>query len=65
LLEAHRGRTALAVDAFCDMAARFSSLVHALGDSLQEIDVNPVIVTHDHSVAVDALVVGRKSKVKG
>jgi acyl-CoA synthetase (NDP forming) len=65
LLDAHRGRQASAVDAFCDMAARFSSMVHALGDSLQEIDINPVIVTHEHSVAVDALVVGRKSKEKG
>jgi hypothetical protein len=41
------------------MAAMFSSMVHALRDELQEVDVNPVIVSSDHCTAVDALVVSR------
>jgi hypothetical protein len=40
------------------MAAQFSALVHALGDRIGEIDVNPVIVGLERCTAVDALVVG-------
>jgi hypothetical protein len=32
----------------------------ALGDCIDEIDVNPVIVHPDGCIAVDALVVGRR-----
>jgi hypothetical protein len=40
------------------MAERFSAMVHALGEVLHEIDLNPVIVTSNQCIAVDALVVG-------
>jgi acyl-CoA synthetase (NDP forming) len=59
LLNGVRGKEAVDVDAFCSMAAMFSSMVHALRDELQEVDVNPVIVSSDHCTAVDALVVSR------
>jgi hypothetical protein len=39
-----------------DLIARFSVLVHALGPSLREIDVNPVICG-PHPAAVDGLLV--------
>ena len=48
-----------AVDAFCDAASRFSALVHALADVVEEFDVNPVIVHARGCTAVDALIVGR------
>ena len=60
LLDGVRGNPAVDVDAFCDVAARFSEMAHVLGDVLAEADVNPVIVHADGAVAVDALVVGRR-----
>jgi succinyl-CoA synthetase beta subunit len=57
LLDGVRGAAPVDVDAFCEAAARFSSLVHALGDVLAEVDVNPVIVHQNGAIAVDALVV--------
>ncbi|MGI9262300.1 MAG: acetate--CoA ligase family protein, partial [Woeseiaceae bacterium] len=59
LLDGVRGSPALNIDRFCDTAARFSALAHALRDVLSEFDVNPLIVNEDGAIAVDALVVGR------
>jgi succinyl-CoA synthetase beta subunit len=55
-----RGR-APAVDEFCAVAARFSSVVAGLGDAVAEIDLNPVIVHADGCTIVDALIVSRQS----
>ena len=57
LLDGVRGTPPSAIDAFCNMAARFSAMVHALRGELQEIDINPVIVGENGCIAVDALVV--------
>ena len=57
LLVSRRHRRALAVDSFCETAARFSSLVASLSDLLSEIDLNPVILHADGCIIVDALVV--------
>jgi acyl-CoA synthetase (NDP forming) len=59
LLACRRHARPLAVDAFCRVAARFSSLVAAIGGELAEIDLNPVIVHADGCAIVDALVVPR------
>lgn len=59
LLYSRRHKCALAIDEFCKTAARFSSLVAALGDHLKEMDLNPVIVHAQGCAIVDALVVGR------
>ena len=59
LLDGLRGRPAADVEAFCVAAERFSALAHALGDLIDEIDVNPVIVHPGGCVAVDALVAVR------
>ncbi len=61
LLDGQRGQAPCAIDAFCDSAARFSVMVHTLGDTLQEIDINPVIVNRERCLAVDALAVGRNT----
>jgi len=58
LLDGVRGAPASDIDGFCEMAERFSAMVHALGEVLHEIDLNPVIVTSNQCIAVDALVVG-------
>jgi acyl-CoA synthetase (NDP forming) len=57
LLDGVRGRPATNIDAACELAARFSVLADELSDVIAELDVNPVIVTADAAVAVDALVV--------
>ena len=59
LLAGHRGRPALAVDALVAAVVAFSQLAHELGDLLEAVDVNPLIVGPDGVVAVDALVVPR------
>jgi hypothetical protein len=63
LLDGLRDRPPVDVDAFCEAAERFSLMAAALGDAIDEIDINPVIVHPAGCVAVDALVVG--SRVSG
>jgi acyl-CoA synthetase (NDP forming) len=59
LLVSPRHRRGLAVEAFCEAAARFSALAAGLGELFAEIDLNPVIVHADGCTIVDALVVAR------
>jgi hypothetical protein len=56
LLDGARGRPPAELDAFCRAAAGFSVLAARLGDGLETIDVNPVLVRPDGCVAVDAYV---------
>jgi len=60
LLDGLRNSPAVDTNAFCRAAARFSAMAAALGDVIDEIDINPVIVHPDGCVAVDALVVAKK-----
>jgi acyl-CoA synthetase (NDP forming) len=62
LLDGLRGRPPLDLDAFCAAAERLSAVAVALGDVIDEIDINPVIVQPSGCVAVDALVVGRRGE---
>jgi acyl-CoA synthetase (NDP forming) len=59
LLDGMRGARAVNIDAFVELASRFSVFASALGDVLSEVDINPVIVSERGAVAVDAIVVGR------
>lgn len=66
LLDGLRDRPAVDVEALCTAAERFSVLAAALGDVIDEIDINPIIVHSAGCVAVDALVVGRRNgKISG
>ena len=60
LLDGLRDRRPVDVDAFCTAAERFSLMAAALGDVIDEIDINPVIVHPAGCVAVDALIVGSR-----
>jgi acetate---CoA ligase (ADP-forming) len=64
LLKSRRHPRPLALDDFCRAAARFSALVAALGDALEEMDLNPVIVHPDGCIVVDALVVPRPAQLR-
>ena len=65
LLDGLRDRPPLDIDAFCAAAERFSVMAAALGEVLEEIDVNPVIVHSEGCVAVDALVLGHQHTETG
>jgi hypothetical protein len=56
LLDGLRGAPPADFDAFCRAAANFSTLAAGLGDRLESLDVNPVLVRPDGCVAVDAFV---------
>lgn len=58
VLDGVRGAPPANIDAFCEAAERFSIMVDALSGRLREIDLNPVMVTPNRCIAVDALVVG-------
>jgi succinyl-CoA synthetase beta subunit len=60
LLDSTRRGRPLAIDDFCAAAARFSAVVAGLGDTVGEIDLNPVIVHADGCTIVDALIIGRQ-----
>lgn len=66
LLTGTRGRPALAVDAAADAVERLSWLVADLEDEIAEVDVNPLLLSPDGVVAVDALMVlNDRSKEEG
>lgn len=57
LLHEVRGRPALAIDKFCEMASRLSQLAVELADCVAEVDINPVRLMVDDCIGLDALVV--------
>jgi len=58
LLDAVRGRPAAKIETYCEAAAQLSQLAAQLGNSISEIDINPLILGTTGCVAVDALVSG-------
>jgi acyl-CoA synthetase (NDP forming) len=61
LLDGVRGAPPSDIDALASALARFSTLAAAIGDRVEAIDVNPVLVRPDGVVAVDALIVPRRT----
>ena len=59
LLDGYRGLPTLDVVRYADMVARVSELAADLQSDIVEIDVNPVILSQNSVVAVDALIVRR------
>ena len=62
LLDGHRGTEAVNVDAFCTMASHFSELSAIMANAIDEIDINPVLVTAGDCVCLDALVVAKRDQ---
>ncbi len=60
LLAGARGRPACELNILARTLARFSNLVAALGDVIEEVDINPLIVDHNGCIAVDALIIGKE-----
>ena len=61
LLEGIRGGEAADTAGFITAIVRFSRLAHDLVDAYEQIDVNPVIVGPGGAMAVDALVLAKRS----
>ncbi|NYT63255.1 acetate--CoA ligase family protein [Alcaligenaceae bacterium] len=57
LLHGFRGSKPIAIDRLAEVISRVSQLIADHGEQIQEIDVNPLICSHDRIVAVDALIV--------
>ncbi len=57
ILQGARGRAPCRVDLAAKALSDFSRAASSLGDSVCEIDLNPVVVTSDTCVIVDALIV--------
>ena len=60
VLDGLRGEPAVDVDALAHAVSRLSVLAADLGDLLDALDVNPVIVSPAGCLAVDALVETRR-----
>ncbi len=61
MLDGHRGNAACNVGALSQAFASFSVLIASLGPALSAVDVNPLIVTAEGVVAVDAFIVPKSS----
>ncbi len=59
LLEGYRGSTPCDIDALCEAMVAVGRIAQDLGDALEALDVNPLKVTPDGVVALDALLVLR------
>jgi acetate---CoA ligase (ADP-forming) len=59
LLTGFRGRPGVDIDGLVDTICRLSELAHDLRDIVDQIDVNPVIVSSSGAIAADALIVCR------
>ncbi len=64
LLDGWRGSAAVDVTAVADVIIGFSGLATELGDTVEAVEANPVIVSASGVIAVDALVIARDQKIE-
>ncbi|HVH52662.1 MAG TPA: acetate--CoA ligase family protein, partial [Actinomycetota bacterium] len=60
LLAGIRGQPPADVDSLANAVVALSWLAHDLGDHIEALDANPVVVGVDGCVAVDALIIPRR-----
>ncbi|WP_345388113.1 acetate--CoA ligase family protein [Nonomuraea salmonea] len=59
LLDGVRGGPAADLDAVADVVARVASFAESLGDGLESLEINPLLVTGSRVEALDALITWR------
>ena len=64
MLDGFRGRKPGDIDALCDALVNLGRLARDLGDVIEAVDVNPLLVREHGVVALDALVVLRPPGAK-
>ena len=57
LLTGVRGASKVDVDSYCEAAARLSEIAVTLIDTVVEVDINPITLTADGCLGLDALMV--------
>jgi len=62
LLLGVRGKPAVNRQALIDAIVKLSAIAYELRDSIAEVDINPVLVNSREALAVDALIVPRKTE---
>ena len=60
ILKGVRGAESINLEALLDTIVKFGGLVQSLSGMVQEIDINPLHVSTDGVIALDALIVGSK-----
>jgi acyl-CoA synthetase (NDP forming) len=61
LLKGARGKAPADLDAIVDAVMGLSALAEDLGESISEIDVNPLVALPDRAVVVDALIIPKEA----
>jgi acyl-CoA synthetase (NDP forming) len=61
LLKGARGKAPADIDAIVQAVMGLSALAEDLGESIAEIDVNPLVALPDRAVVVDALIIPKKT----
>jgi acetyltransferase len=61
LLKGARGKAPADIDAIVGAVMGLSALAEDLGDSISEIDVNPLVALPDRAVVVDALIIPKET----
>jgi len=61
-LKGARGKEPADIDAIVDAVMGLSALAEDLGESIAEIDVNPLVALPDRAVVVDALIIPKQAK---
>ena len=64
LLSGWRGEPAADINALAEAIAGFSQLATELGDVIDAVEANPIIVSPVGAIAVDALVIRRDQKIE-
>lgn len=59
-----RGETAVDREELCRTVSRFSAIAASCGETVTEIDVNPIIAGEWGCVAVDALLINKNQQEK-
>ncbi len=57
LLQGARGKAPVDLDALVQTVADFCEMVRALGETVSEIDINPLAISESQPIALDALIV--------